>query len=71
MPRVLGNIQSDLLPALRDTLISRYNSVVFHGLDELLAVPVAWAVCLLAWNSRRFVAAKSRHRRREQPAYGP
>ncbi len=37
-------------------VISRYNYVLFHGLAELFSVAVAWAVFLLVWNSRRFVA---------------
>ena len=36
--------------------ISRHNYLLFHTLAELFSVAVAWAIFMLVWNSRRFIA---------------
>jgi PAS domain S-box-containing protein len=39
--------------------VSRYNYLLFHGLSELFSIAVAWAVFMLVWNSKRFIADKA------------
>jgi len=40
-------------------VISRYNYLLFHALAELFSIAVAWALFMLAWNSRKFVSDKA------------
>lgn len=35
--------------------VSRYNYLLFHSLAETISIAVAWAVFVVAWNSRRVV----------------
>ncbi|WP_147819856.1 sensor histidine kinase [Salidesulfovibrio onnuriiensis] len=35
--------------------VSRYNFLLFHSLAETISIAVAWAVFVVAWNSRRVV----------------
>ncbi len=36
-------------------IVSRYNTMLFHGMAEVFSIAVAWAVFMLVWNARRFI----------------
>ena len=36
-------------------LSSLYSYLLFHGLVEIFSIMVAWAIFIVAWNSRRFM----------------